>query len=173
MNFCDTLKFRNFDEKAPWCCSVKKDCMSCITCTAYTSAPVNPVDENPNVIPMGHRGAAKTPQNLTPVGDARERLFALHKKLCSKGFRLMETKNQDYSGATGDPYANFEATQFLGISPIQGILMRMTDKLSRVSSFDARGELKVKDESVEDALIDIINYSVLIGGIINEKDSSA
>ena len=98
----------------------------------------------------------------------REELLGLHNDLCRNARRIMEEKNKDYSGATGGVFANFKACEYLGVDPITGILMRITDKLSRVSSFVTRGELKVKGESVEDALLDIINYSILIAGMIKE-----
>ena len=39
--------------------------------------------------------------------------------------------------------------------------MRLTDKLSRLSTFASAGKLTVDNESYEDAIIDIINYCVL------------
>lgn len=100
--------------------------------------------------------------------SATERLFEKHGHLTSSAFALMAKKNHDYRGGSGDPYANFRSAPQLGITPIQGILLRMNDKMMRVKTFDEKGELKVKDEGVEDALIDIINYAVLIGGLIQE-----
>ena len=40
----------------------------------------------------------------------------------------------------------------------------------RISTFDEKGELKVEDESVFDALIDVINYIVLIRGLIVDAE---
>ena len=49
----------------------------------------------------------------------------------------------------------------LGIKPHVGILVRMSDKLSRLGSFTQKGFLAVNDESVEDTLLDLANYSLL------------
>jgi len=103
----------------------------------------------------------------------RTELIELQKTMTASARAIMNVKNQDYSGATGGIFANFNACDYLGVSPITGILMRMTDKLSRISSFDTRGELLVQGEGVEDALIDLINYSVLIAGMIQEEKENA
>jgi len=87
---------------------------------------------------------------------------------CFKSFtgcmvQVMEKKNADYSGASDDPFANFSAVKNLGICSVEaGFLTRMSDKLSRIASFAKRGELSVKDESAEDTLLDLANYSILL-----------
>ena len=99
----------------------------------------------------------------------REELLILHEDLTFDARELMSAKNKDYSGATGGVFANFKACEYLGVDPITGILMRITDKLSRISSFVERGELKVKGESVDDSVLDIINYAVLVAGMVKEE----
>ncbi len=82
-----------------------------------------------------------------------------------------EKKNADYTGGTKDPFANFSKVEALGIaSTEQGFLTRMTDKLCRINSFVQRGDLKVKSESVEDTLIDLANYSLLLAAYIKSKE---
>lgn len=94
-------------------------------------------------------------------------------ELYKKGRAIMMKKNNDYTGGSGDPYANFRGATALGISPIAGILLRVQDKLMRVKTFDEKGELLVQGEGVEDALIDVQNYMDLIGGMIKGvKDGS-
>jgi hypothetical protein len=44
----------------------------------------------------------------------------------------------------------------------QGFLTRITDKLMRVSTFVKTGILKVADEKVEDTLLDMANYCLLM-----------
>jgi len=41
--------------------------------------------------------------------------------------------------------------------------------MSRLSSFIEAGTLQVKDESVEDTILDIINYAVLFQSFLQEK----
>jgi hypothetical protein len=45
----------------------------------------------------------------------------------------------------------------------------MVDKLARINSFSQKGELQVKDESVEDTLLDLANYAILLAGYIRSK----
>jgi hypothetical protein len=99
----------------------------------------------------------------------REELLQMHGCMCTKALELMKRKNHDYSGANGDdPFANFRRVEAMGIcSTERGFLVRMSDKLSRLSTFCESGKLLVADEGVEDTLIDLINYSVLLAGYIS------
>jgi len=47
------------------------------------------------------------------------------------------------------------------------------DKIQRVRSFANDGELKVKDESVDDAFNDIIGYTILAKAMTREKREKA
>jgi hypothetical protein len=95
-----------------------------------------------------------------------------HDKLSQKAREIMMIKNHDYTSGSGDPYANFRGSTQLGISNIRGILLRVQDKMMRIRTFDEKGELKVKDEGVEDAVMDVINYMVLISGLIKEMSDA-
>ena len=83
----------------------------------------------------------------------------------------MQKKNADYAGKGGDePFANFTRCEAMGICRTEaGMLVRMTDKMSRLSSFVESGTLEVKDESVEDTCLDLINYSVLFYSYLQSK----
>jgi hypothetical protein len=78
----------------------------------------------------------------------------------------MVRKNHDYAGHTEkDPFANFRLCESAGLcSTAAGILVRLSDKLSRLATFVAKGKLTVSDESVEDTILDVINYAVLFQG---------
>jgi len=101
----------------------------------------------------------------------RNELLASHKSLCEKSYSLMQRKNNDYAGKGGDePFANFTRCEAMGICKTEtGMLVRMTDKMSRLSSFVESGTLEVKDESVEDTCLDLINYSVLFYSYLQSK----
>jgi hypothetical protein len=82
---------------------------------------------------------------------------------------LTKAKNDDYS-AGADPFANFTRVEAMGVcSTEQGFLVRMTDKMSRISSFVQRGELSVKDESVDDTLKDLSIYADLFAAYLRSK----
>lgn len=100
-----------------------------------------------------------------------EELLNYHRKLCNSAQVLMAAKNHDYAGADGaDPFRNFAAIEKLGISSTEaGLLIRMTDKLNRLITFVQDGRLVVANEGVEDALLDLINYSVILGAYMQEN----
>lgn len=96
-------------------------------------------------------------------------LIALHNELCENARNLMAAKNHDYTSGSGDPLANFRGSTYLGIHPVLGIQLRQQDKIMRIKTFVEKGELKVKGESVYDAIIDQINYLVLQAAYIKEQ----
>jgi len=49
----------------------------------------------------------------------------------------------------------------MGIEPWKGVLIRLTDKMSRLESFARKESFMVKDESVIDTLRDIAVYAIL------------
>ena len=104
----------------------------------------------------------------------RDELLKRHETLCKQGRDLMNLKNRDYAGNGGqEPFANFTRCEAMGIcSTEQGFLVRLTDKMSRLSSFVESGKLHVSDESFEDTCVDIINYMVLFHSYVSEKDDS-
>lgn len=102
-----------------------------------------------------------------------DQLLDLHRTLCGRAQTIMAAKNRDYRGAGDDPFANFRGSEFLGVDPILGILMRCMDKFQRIRSFATTGTLAVKSESFEDAVVDVINYMVLAAGMAEERSGHA
>ena len=100
-----------------------------------------------------------------------EEYLKYHAECLEKMTAVTKAKNHDYAGfAEGDAFANFTAVENVGIaSTEQGFLTRMMDKISRVNSFVKQGVLNVKTESVEDTLIDLANYAILMAGYIKSK----
>jgi hypothetical protein len=97
-----------------------------------------------------------------------------HEDCCQKLVAITKAKNADYTGIGDDPFANFCRVEALGIaSTEQGFLTRMLDKFCRLISFAQKGVLEVKDESVEDSLLDLANYSILLAGYIRTKRERA
>lgn len=95
-------------------------------------------------------------------------LMALHQALGSAAWSLMEKKNEDYANGD-DPFLNFRASENYNVHPAKGILIRMSDKMSRINSYIERGDFKVEDEGLRDTAIDIINYTVLLVGLLEEE----
>lgn len=97
----------------------------------------------------------------------KKQYFEYHAWACKRLQEITAAKNADYTGEGDNPFANFTRVEALGITDtVRGFLVRMTDKLSRVNSFAQKGILQVKDESVEDTLLDLANYCILLAGYI-------
>jgi hypothetical protein len=69
-------------------------------------------------------------------------------------------KNHDYSDPeSADYYKNFRSCESFGVPAELGIMVRMSDKWSRICELSKK-EAQVKDETVEDTLIDLSVYSL-------------
>jgi hypothetical protein len=77
-----------------------------------------------------------------------------------RGHDLVKIKNSDYAGAE-NPFRNFEFAQLAGMDVNRAILLRVIDKIARISNLLDK-EAMVKDESVEDTCLDIINYIAIM-----------
>lgn len=100
----------------------------------------------------------------------RDELLDFHKKFSKHCLDIMKRKNSDYTGDNKSPFANFEACEDFGIcSAEEGFMVRIMDKMKRINTFVKKGELKVKDEPVKDAITDIINYMVLLAAYLKDK----
>ena len=81
---------------------------------------------------------------------------------------IVQKKNKDYAGQ-GDPFKNFNSSNFVGVSPERAILVRMMDKMSRISNLLEREE-ETKDEKIEDTIVDIINYGAILKAFLEKTD---
>ena len=77
------------------------------------------------------------------------------KNVQEEGLRLFERKNKDY----GDAFANY--------GPV-GVIVRMGDKIQRLSSVSKNGINLVNNESLRDTLIDLHNYSAMAIMLMDE-----
>lgn len=99
---------------------------------------------------------------------SRKELTKIAYNLFDEAVVILEAKNKDYANEE-DVFANFRASQVLGIKPEMALLIRCLDKIARLRAFIDNGELAVKDESYRDAVVDVINYMVLLYGLFDEK----
>lgn len=74
-----------------------------------------------------------------------------------EALELFEKKNTDY----GDAFATYGTV---------GVLVRMGDKISRLSSITKNGIQLVDNESLRDTLIDLHNYSAMAVMLIDEVE---
>ena len=97
-----------------------------------------------------------------------------HKQCCDRMIEIVAKKNHDYAGGNEDAFSNFRMVENCNIaSTEQGFLTRMMDKFGRVNSFVKQGVCQVKDETVEDTLLDLANYAILMAGYIKDKKAKA
>ena len=105
----------------------------------------------------------------------RDDLLELHDSLTKEAKELMQRKNHDYSGGENKelPFLNFSRVESMGITTTEkGFLVRMTDKMSRLSTFCKEGSFKVDDENLKDTILDIVNYSILLYAYVESKRRS-
>lgn len=100
-----------------------------------------------------------------------------NKTFCERMIEITKKKNADYSGAGADPFNNFRHVKnFIHLESVDlvavGFMTRMSDKFSRIGSFISNGTLQVEDESVQDTLLDLANYSALFAGYLKEKNEN-
>lgn len=90
----------------------------------------------------------------------RDTLIKLHQATCERALDLLKSKNADYAEKS-NIFGNLDMIEALDLGTTEGgIVVRMGDKLRRLSAA-ARRPLAVKDESVADTVMDLINYAIL------------
>ena len=78
------------------------------------------------------------------------------KNVQSEALDLFRKKNKDY----GDAFANYGTI---------GVLVRLSDKISRAVSISNSSVTLVNDESLRDTLIDLHNYAAMAIMLVDEK----
>ena len=108
------------------------------------------------------------PQVSSDTRLTQQGAVELQKYIMDKANAIVLAKRHDYSGAN-DPFGNFRKSALFGIEPWRGVLVRLTDKLSRIESIvSAGGVVEVRDESLWDTLADAVNYICILGGLVAE-----
>lgn len=75
----------------------------------------------------------------------------MHKDILDNLHKLYTSKNSDYGNSVHDTYEKYGLTSFL---------VRLEDKLNRARTI-SKQEALVKDEKIEDTLLDLANYAIL------------
>lgn len=81
-------------------------------------------------------------------------------KLYAMNVEISRKKNSDYANKN-DPFQNFRVAEVFGIPVETGLVVRMSDKMSRISNLVKR-EAVVGDESILDSLSDLANYAMIL-----------
>lgn len=99
-----------------------------------------------------------------------KQLLITYDSFLKEAREVLIEKNHDYAHDDNDAFANFNGSSFVGIEPELAVLVRLLDKVKRIECFIRNGKLDVKGEKVKDSVIDIINYAVIVGCMIRERD---
>lgn len=82
-----------------------------------------------------------------------------HRMICDELNKLYEKKNHDCGDSFHKSYEEFGLTM---------AAIRLDDKLNRFKTL-IKAEMKVKDESIRDTLIDLANYSIMAAMELDRK----
>ncbi len=100
----------------------------------------------------------------------KKEYLEFHRECIEKMHSITQAKNSDYTGDSEDPFENFRKCERDRICSTEtGFYVRLSDKFSRIASFLQKGIFLVKDESIEDTLLDMANYLILMGAYIKSK----
>lgn len=77
---------------------------------------------------------------------------ARHYAICQKLNQVYKAKNHDYGDSFGDTYKK------LGII---SAVTRLSDKMNRLMSLAVSHDAQIKDEKIEDTLLDMANYAIM------------
>lgn len=97
-------------------------------------------------------------------GDPR--FYALLEEIAD----LHSRKNHDYA-KNNEPLSNFHRARAFGVEPLIGVLVRMSDKWSRIEEL-SKGKT-AKNESLRDSLIDNAVYSLIAVLLLEEQAHQA
>jgi len=83
---------------------------------------------------------------------------------------ILERKNSDYTANVEfDEFANFRLAELiLGISVEKAIMVRLLDKVARISSLLEKKEPAV-NESLDDSIIDAVGYLIILHAYLHSE----
>ncbi len=84
--------------------------------------------------------------------NLKEDRLAIYKCILEDLEMTYKKKNHDYGNSVGDTYQEYGDISFM---------IRITDKFNRLKSLLKKKERMVLDESIDDTILDMANYSLL------------
>lgn len=86
--------------------------------------------------------------------------MSMFNNILDKMRKIHESKNNDYS-PEGE-FGNFSESERVGVEPWRGAFVRLQDKYTRCCNLIRGKEQMVKNEALEDTLLDLANYAVIV-----------
>lgn len=110
--------------------------------------------------------AAEVIERFSPVHPTSQRFF----ELCDGIKEMHKKKSRDYGSPCGtDPLANIRnGAKFVGIPAWQAAMVRLSDKVTRLATFNVTGTLH--NEGVIDTLEDLASYALLARLLYEEEN---
>ena len=99
----------------------------------------------------------ETPKELTESLD----LIEQHKRICERLNKVYADKNHDYGNSFGETYEKYGDIS---------ALVRISDKMNRIEKLVQTGKQKVKDEALEDSILDMANYLIMWAMELEEEE---
>lgn len=97
----------------------------------------------------------------------RKELIDSVEKTFKECMEILRAKQHDYA-TNEDALQNFRYAELVNVGPQKAALVRIAEKLSRVSNLIDKEEA-VKDEKVADTIRDMINYMAILKAMVEEK----
>lgn len=105
---------------------------------------------------------------MTTTKDLLDFIESQHKKR----IEIIQKKSADYAKPELDTLSNFKNSTIVGVSIERGILVRVMDKISRISNLLDK-DPSVVDESIADSLNDSCNYLDILSYILEAKKNQS
>ena len=80
---------------------------------------------------------------------------------------LVKKKNNDYA-TKSDPFKNFKNSLLIGVPIEKGIMVRILDKITRISHLLEK-EPDVVEESIRDSILDCCNYLCILQTYLSQQ----
>lgn len=116
-----------------------------------------------------YKKTEKIKEEMDSLTGNRQKFVTSMSENSMNALELVLKKTKDYA-TVDDPYRNFRLCESVGVPLEKGILVRMCDKLSRIGNLIENNDPSVKSESIEDTLIDIMNYANIMLCYIQQKN---
>ena len=100
------------------------------------------------------------PESLKELTEPLD-LIANHKRICERLNKVYADKNHDYGNSFGETYEKYGDIS---------ALVRISDKMNRIEQLVQTGEQKVKDEALEDSILDMANYLIMWAMELEEEE---
>lgn len=89
----------------------------------------------------------------------------------NEALEIVKLKNKDYSKAS-DPFSNFRWAEVAGVRLEKAILVRVLDKMARISNCIEKGDVAVKQDAIHNDALDVANYMVILYVYLTKEESA-